>query len=34
MTDAQKRFLAMMVRVKKISVEEYESITGEPYEVN
>lgn len=34
MTGAKKRFLAMMVRIGKISVEEYESITGEPYEVN
>lgn len=34
MTDAKKRFLAVMVKVGKISVEEYESIAGEPYEVD
>lgn len=31
MTEAKKKFLAMMVRLGKISAEEYESVTGEPY---
>lgn len=32
MTEAQKKFLKMMVRLGKVTAEEYEQKTGEPYE--